>query len=114
MRDRKIPKTEWQSFFDGVSKTSLGKRIELEVVGLDLGDQIEDEWVSLVGFSYDPRSDAFYVHTTSIAHQIARPREIDVIEEGGALLVVCVRDAEGRSQICKLKAPLMLEAPIDF
>ena len=54
---RIIPKTEWRSFFDRLSKVLLGKRAEIEVATLDLGDQIVVEWVPMIGITYDSRDD---------------------------------------------------------
>jgi len=40
MATRTLSKSEWQSFFDGISKDLVSKRVQIEVTGLALGDQI--------------------------------------------------------------------------
>jgi hypothetical protein len=57
-----LGKSQWQPYFDRVSRT-LGdtKRVHIEVAGLSLGDQVEAESLPLFGLSYDPKKDAFIV-----------------------------------------------------
>jgi Family of unknown function (DUF5335) len=51
MAVRKIDKPERRAFFDWFSRDLLGARVELEVASLDLGDQIEAEWLPLLGIT---------------------------------------------------------------
>jgi hypothetical protein len=105
---RTVPKSEWRSFFDRMSKLPLGKQAEIEVASLDLGDQIIAEWIPLVGITYDSKDDLLDVALDRANHLIRHPREI-VVEEGeGGLRSVAVVDADGTRQIIKLKTPLML------
>jgi hypothetical protein len=52
---KKLENSEWRVYFDLISKALTGKRAEIEVASLKLGDQIEAEWLPLFGISYDPR-----------------------------------------------------------
>lgn len=36
-----LPKEQWESFFDKLSKQLGSKEIEIEVVGEEIGDQVE-------------------------------------------------------------------------
>ena len=105
---RVVPKAEWRSFFDRVSKVLLGKRAEIEVATLDLGDQIVVEWLPMIGITYDSNDDLLDVALDRMSHLIRRPREI-VVEEGDTgLKSVAVVDADGARQIVNLKDPLFL------
>ena len=53
MAVQKIEKGNWRAFFDWLSQGLLGARAEIEVASLDLGDQIEAEWLTLLGITYD-------------------------------------------------------------
>jgi hypothetical protein len=53
----KLDKGAWQAYFDRMSKLVTGKQAEIEAASLNIGDQIEAEWVPLLGISYDPKSD---------------------------------------------------------
>ncbi len=105
---RTVPKSEWRTFFDRMSKVLLGKLAEIEVASLDLGDQIIAEWIPLVGITYDSKDDLLDVALDRANHLIRHPREI-VVEEGeDGLKSVGVVDGDGARQIVKLRTPLML------
>jgi uncharacterized protein DUF5335 len=103
-----VPQTEWRTFFDRMSEALLGKRAEIEVASLDLGDQVVAEWLPLLGITYDSRDDLLDVALDRANHLIRRPREIVVEEVPTGLASVAVLDADGARQIVKLKEPLML------
>src|SRR5262245_65766922 len=99
---RNIPKSEWRSFFDRMSKALLGKWAEIEVAELDLGDQIVAEWIPLLGVTYDSQDDLLDVALDRLDHLIRRPREIIVDESPDGLAGIAIVDAEGARQVVKL------------
>jgi hypothetical protein len=107
---RKLEKAERRSYLDRVSKGLAGKQAEIEVALLDLGDQIEAEWVPLIGLVYDPKDDIVEVAVEGLDHMIHKPRELYVEEEGGELSSLEIVDADGARQIIKLKDTLLLPA----
>src|SRR3979411_2665921 len=107
---KKLEKSQWRAYFDRVSKALIGKRAEIEVASLKLGDQIAAEWLPLVGITYDPKDDILEVALDGVDHLITKPREIYVEEQGLELAAVEVIDAEGVRQIVVLRDPLMLPA----
>ena len=58
-----------------------GKRAEIEVVSLRLGDQVEAEWLPLLGIAYDPNDDIVEIALEGLDHLIPNPREI-YVEKG--------------------------------
>jgi hypothetical protein len=80
MTARKLEKTEWRRFFDWVSKGLVGKRAEIEIASLALGDQIEAEWLPLLGITFDPKNDILEIALDGLDHLISRPREIYIDE----------------------------------
>jgi hypothetical protein len=50
---RTLEKSERHGYFDRVSLALLGKPAKIEVASLVLGDQIEAEWVPVLGITYD-------------------------------------------------------------
>jgi hypothetical protein len=111
MTAKKLEKAEWRPFFDRISKTLVGKRAEIEVASLSLGDQIEAEWLPLIGITYDPKDDVLEIALEGLDHMIGKPREIYV--EGGPIELNSVEivDADGVKQIVQLKGTLMLPPP---
>jgi hypothetical protein len=105
-----VPQSEWRPFFDRMSKALLGKRAEIEVASLDLGDQIVAEWVPMLGITYDSRDDLLDVALDRANHLIRHPREILVEEAPAGLASVAVIDGDGARQVVRLRQPLMLPA----
>ena len=111
MGARKLAKTEWQPYFDLVSKFIEGKQAEIEVASLALGNQVEARWLPLIGIVYDPKSDVVEIALEQLDHMIQKPREILVNEGPAGLASVEVSGADGVMQIVKLRDPLMLPPP---
>ena len=104
MGSRDLNKAEWRGFFDRVSKAlGSGNAAEVEVMSLNLGDQIEAEWVPLLGLSYDPKGDAFDVMLKGLDHRIERPSAIYLEDGPVGLASIEIIDAEGTRQIVKLR-----------
>src|SRR5262245_43115156 len=53
MTIHKLEKAEWRPFLDLVSKVLPAKEAEIEVASLKLGDQVQAEWLPLLGLAYD-------------------------------------------------------------
>jgi hypothetical protein len=108
---KKLEKSQWRVYFDRMSKALVGKRAEIEVASLKLGDQIEAEWLPLIGITYDPKDDIIEIALEGVDHLINKPREVWVEEKGLELSSLEVIDADDVHQIVVLKDPLMLPAP---
>ena len=108
---RKLEKAQWRPFLDTVSKLLEAKEAEIEVASLDLGDQVQAEWLPLIGIAYDPNDDVVEVALDGLDHMIHRPREIYLDNGVGGLTSLEIVDADGVRQIVKLKDELMLPAP---
>ena len=106
-----IPKEQWRTFFDRMSKALVGKWAEVEVASLDLGDQIMAEWVPLLGITYDSRDDLLDVAFDRANHLIRHPSQIVVDETAAGLASIAVLDAEGVRQVVRLKEPVRLPPP---
>jgi hypothetical protein len=105
----KLEKSAWRPYFDHISKLlGEGKRAEIEVASLKIGDQIEAEWVQLLGISYDPKDDLVEVLVEGLDHLIHKPREIFIDHIAVELTSMEVIDADDYRHIIKLRDPLML------
>lgn len=105
----KLNKAAWQKAFDQMSKSELvGKQVEIEVTGPDIGDQIEQEWTQLLGITYDPKSDLIEILVEGLDHLIPKPREIWVEHGAAGLASMEVIGADDVCQIIRLREPLML------
>ena len=111
MHIRKLERDRWKPFFDLVSKALVGKRVEVEVASMKIGDQIEAEWLPLLGILYEPRSDAIYVALEGLELAIEQPREVHGEEPALGLTRMAIVDADSALHILLLRDPLMLPAP---
>ena len=111
MSVHQVDTSHWKAFFDTLTRTLVGKRAEVEVASLDLGDQIEAEWAPLIGIVYDPQSDLIEVALEGVDHLILEPRLVYVDYHVGGLIGLEVIDADDARQIIRLKDPLALPAP---
>jgi hypothetical protein len=91
-----------------MSKALIGMRAEIEVVSLALGDQIEAEWLPLLGITYDSKDDVLEIALEGVDHLIRQPREVYADLAAGGLMSFEVIDSDGVSQIIALREPLML------
>jgi Family of unknown function (DUF5335) len=111
MAVQKIDKGDWRAFFDWLSQGLLGARVEIEVASLELGDQIEAEWLPLLGVTYDDKDDLLEIALEGVDHLIHGPREVWADFNVGEMMSFEVIDDRGVSQIVKLRQPLMLPSP---
>lgn len=107
-----IQRDHWAPFLELFSRMLTGQNVELEIAGLDVGDQIEIEWTSFDGLSYSPREDKIYLHTPDETHDIEGPREmIAFADTDGSWSMLTVQDSNGQVQIIRFREPLMLMPP---
>lgn len=111
MASKQIDRARWAPFFDNVSNSLIGKQAEIEVTSLDLGDQIQAQWASLIGITYDNKDDLIEIALEDLDHLIRSPREVFADFGVGGILAILIVDGEGNRQIVRLKDPLSLPAP---
>lgn len=107
----KLEKEVWHPYFDSMSKMLVGKRAEIEVDSLQIGSQIQAEWLPLLGIVYDPKSDIVEVVLEGLDHMIHHPVEVYVDVRPEGLASIEVVDQDNERQIITLRDPLMLPPP---
>jgi hypothetical protein len=111
MAIHKVEKGSWQPYIDKISKTLVGKQAEIEVDALDIGAQIEAEWIPLLGISYDPKNDLVQVLVEGLDHLIRDPGEIWVDHGPAGLTSMEIIGTDGVKQIIRFRDPLLLPGP---
>lgn len=95
---KRISPDHMQEYFDGFSKRFLGNKstaaADVEVLGKDIGDQIESEGVRLIGISYEPGTRDLEVELESGGLRAYKPKEVWTIEEDDGFIraIEIVRD----------------------
>jgi hypothetical protein len=107
-----IPRDSWRGYFDEFSKALPTVEATIEVVGPDVGDQIEAERLVLTGITYDNKDDILVVGLDApggspeeLQHIIYGPQTILATggAEEGELLVFDVMDGEGRQHLLRIE-----------
>jgi hypothetical protein len=107
-----LEKSAWHPYFDRVSKLAGGGKLaEVEVAALNLGDQVQAQWLPFNGIVYDPKDDLIEVVLEGLDHLIHKPRQVFIDQEVALLRSLEVIDGNGVRQIIKLRDPLMLPPP---
>ena len=110
MINRKINKTEWKQFFDFLSKQVEGTRAEIEIASLKLGDQIEAEWLPVIGLVYDHKDNSVEIALEAskrdvVDHIIREPREIYFAEVRAPIHGLGHNRFGRRPSHCEVKRP---------
>jgi hypothetical protein len=111
MNTETVDKTLWDGFLNQLSKGLGGRQAEVSVASLDLGSQVEAEWLPFLGMTYDRKNDAIEVILEGIEEIIPHPKQLSYLEDGGRIASVQVVDAQGVQRIVQLKDPMLLPAP---
>jgi hypothetical protein len=91
-----------QAYFDLFSRRFLKYEstdvADVEVVGMDIGDQVEADGAHLVGISYDPHTRALEVELEAGGLRAYRPKEVWTVEEDDGFIraIEIVRDDDSR------------------
>lgn len=107
----KLEKPQWHHYFDRMSNTLVGKSAEIEVDALEIGSQIEAEWVPLLGIVYDNCNDILSVTVEGLDHMIRHPQSVYIDTNKNVLTSMEVIDADQFVHIIKLRDPLLLASP---
>src|SRR3974377_214725 len=108
MASRALPREEWQTYCDRISKGLAVYRAHIEVAGLALGDQVAAKWLPLFGITYGAKDDLLEIAMEGLDHLIHKPREIAVDDGPSGLGRMEIVAPDGRRQIVKLMEPLLL------
>jgi len=103
MTTRKLESSEWQAYFDEVSKHLPTMRVGISIMGENIGVQPESEDSVLIGISYDSKDEVFVVAAANLSHTVPKPDEIFVREQAGRLSSIEIIAHDGTKQIIELQ-----------
>ncbi len=109
MATREIEQDRWEDYFNHFSAVMGAELVEIEVAGLDVGDQVAAEWMPLSGISYDPKDDILVVDAGEVLrHTIRRPRKVYIEEDDNGIHSMDIECAQGHRHILRFKTPMAL------
>jgi hypothetical protein len=108
MATRDIPRESWKAFFDGFSSRHQGWLVDVEVLGSNIGAQLEAEDLPLEGISADHNnkdiSIALLRDGKLTEHFVTTPERVRVEEEGGAEVAIEIESSSGPTTIVTFRA----------
>jgi hypothetical protein len=116
---QEIPKAAWRPYFDEFSKHVGTVEATVEVVGEDVGAQVEAEHLVLTGITYDDRDDVVVIGLDApggppedLERMVAHPERIMVATDDSAELemTIDIEDADHQQTIVRLARPPALPA----
>jgi hypothetical protein len=116
---QELPRETWRPYFDELSRTLGTVEATVEVVGGDIGAQIEASRLVLTGISYDDRDDVLVIGLDApgepaedLERMVDRPQRIMVAtsEAPPEEMTIDVEDAEGHQTIVHVERPPALPA----
>ncbi len=111
MAIRKIDRGEWRGFCIRASRLLIGKQVEIEIVSLQIGAQLEARGLPFLGITFDPATDILELLVGELDHLIQEPRELYVDEQPIGIVSFQIVDSSGFRQIVTLRDPLLLPSP---
>src|SRR5258707_3983228 len=91
----KLDKAQLRQLFDRITKDLTNKPAEVGVAPLRLHEQIEGDWVPLLGLSYDPHDDSVAIALKGVDITLPKPRELYFDGVGGEWGTLDIIDADG-------------------
>jgi hypothetical protein len=106
-----LARAEWRRYCDRLSRELAGRRVELDVASLGLGDHVEARWLPLLGIVFDARGDVLEIALDGVGHSIVGPREIHFEETERGLVSLAIVSANETVETLRFREPLRLPPP---
>jgi len=106
---RALARAEWRRYCDRVSKAVSGRRAELDVASLELGDKVEAHWLPLLGVVFDARGDVLEIALEGIGHSISSPRKVLVDETERGLVAIEIVGTDDTVETLRFREPVRIE-----
>lgn len=113
MRTRQIPREMWPTFFRNLSQKQEGWEVSLEVLGPDIGDQVEERHMFLTGLTAELSDDAHRPDTIvmmlggtparHLTHIVTEPTEVALqLTDLGIDSVLQIKSVDGTTSLLHL------------
>jgi len=115
MKTQEIPKNEWPKFFDNFSSKHQDWSVTLEILGTELGAQVQERELPLVGIVDERDGNRIVIMlggkpNDHITHSIADATEVSLEQtEGGADVALAIKSADGVMALLRFLSPMVPE-----
>lgn len=118
MQTRQIERSEWPAFFDSFSRQHEGWLASLEILGPDLGAQVQELELPFEGItdeSGETEGNTIMIMTGGktddhVTHTISRPTEVSLEQtDEGADAALAIKSEDGVTALLRFRSPLLPE-----
>jgi hypothetical protein len=115
---REIPREEWVEFLDGFSRQHEGWLVTVEVLGSEIGAQVEAEEMTLDGVSADLKGggpdliSVMLVNSSKehVTHNVTEPTHLRIEQtEGGADMALQIESGGGVTTLLRFRSAVLPE-----
>ncbi len=106
MEWKKLTESEYESYFDTLSRGLKNQQAEIEIMAVGVLDKEQTSWITLYGVSYDPGEKTVSVICEHIDHHIKNPQEVNVFEGEAGIESIEIIGGGGYKHVLKFKTPV--------
>ena len=118
MQSREIQPQEWQKFFDDFSRKYEGRSVGIEILGADIGAQMEENGMMLKGLTLESGKGSESTITIMVGtraddhvtHSINRPVQVSLGTEGDADFALAIKGEDGATTLLRLQSARLSES----
>jgi hypothetical protein len=108
MSNKKLQESEYEGYFNSLSKGMKDEAAEIEVMAVSIMDRELTDWIPFFGISYDPSEKTISIISEFIDHHIKNPTEITVQEGDKGVESIEINGGDGYTHRIKFKNPIAL------
>ena len=118
MQTTQITKTEWPAFFDSFSRKHQGWLATLEILGPDIGAQVEERELAFEGITDErdaAKGNTIMIMTGGkandhVTHTINRPTEVSLEQtDAGADAALAIKSEDGVTALLRFRSSVLPE-----
>ena len=118
MKTKEIAKNEWPPFFNSFSRQHEGWLATLEILGPEIGAQVEERQLAIEGIVDEldeVQGNQIIIMNGSkpddhITHRITRPIQVSVEQtDEGADVALAIKSADGVTALLRFRSPMLPE-----
>src|SRR4051812_38059876 len=115
---REIPREEWGEFLDSFSRQHEGWLVTVEVLGEEIGAQVEAQGVPLEGITAELKGDGKdsisitvgLKPSEHVTHNIQAPTHVRIEQaENGADIALQIESSDAATTLLRLRSPMLPE-----
>ena len=118
MKTKEIPKNEWSEFFDGFSRKHEGWLVNVEILGPEIGAQVEVREMPLAGITdewHEVEGNTIMIMTGAkpeghMTHSISHPMSVSLEQtDEGADAALAIKSNDGATTLLRFRSAVLPE-----